>query len=137
MVWPILSFQTAVFFKGRNSWTHILFYFFFKHRLKTLNKEKYDLTNIVLVVTLQIFVKNTSLTLHFPIWCILSMKEIYQALIWAYNLLLLQNFSIMDDTVWPISSFQNKIDQTAFELRCTFKTFIQKLHILNHTFERH
>ena len=41
----------------------------------------------------------------------------------------------MDNTVWPISSFQKKKkknDQTVFELRCTSQTFYQKLYVLNH-----
>ena len=52
----ILSFQTIC---DWNSWIQVLFYFFLKHHLKTLNKEKCDLTHVVLVIILQIFVKNT------------------------------------------------------------------------------
>ena len=39
--------------------------------------------------------------------------------------------SIMDNRVWPISSFQ-KNDQTAFELRCTSQNFYHRLYVLNH-----
>ena len=37
----------------------LLFYFFLAHLLKTLSKEEYDLTHVVLVAVLQIFIKNT------------------------------------------------------------------------------
>ena len=55
---PFKQFST-VFFKGCTRWIPLLFYFFLERRLKTLNKEQYDLTHVVLVVILQIFVKNT------------------------------------------------------------------------------
>ena len=39
----------------------------------------------------------------------------------------------MDNRVWPISSFQKKKkDQTAFDLRCTYQNFYQRLYVLNY-----
>ena len=35
-----------VFLKGCNSWIQLLFCFFLEHRLKTLNKEQYDLNHV-------------------------------------------------------------------------------------------
>ena len=100
---PFKQFST-VFFKGWNSWIQLLFYFFLDHRLKTLNKEEYNLTHVSLVVILQFFIKNTHGLAYVAfsnissrlwlgdntIWRILSIKEIYQFFIQAYNLLLLQ-----------------------------------------------
>ena len=102
---PFKQFST-VFFKGWNSWIQLLFYFFLAHRLKTLNKEQYNLTHVVLVVILQIFIKNTHGLANVAfsnissrlwleentVWLILSIKEIYQVFIQAYNLLLLKDF---------------------------------------------
>ena len=66
---PFKQFST-VFFKDWNSWMKFLFYFLLAHRLKTLNKEQYNLTHVVLVVISQIFIKSTHsfATLHFPIF---------------------------------------------------------------------
>ena len=87
---PFKQFST-VFFKGWNSWIQLLFYFFLAHRLKTLNKEQYNLTHVVVVLVvliLQIFIKNTHCLVYIAfanvssrlwlgdntIWRILSMK---------------------------------------------------------------
>ena len=100
---PFKQFST-VFFKDWNSWMKFLFYFLLAHRLKTLNKEQYNLTHVVLVVILQMFIKNTHGLAYVAfssissrlwsgdntIWCILSIKGIYQVYIQVYNLLLLQ-----------------------------------------------
>ena len=68
------------------------------HCLKTVNKELYDLTHVVLKVILQIFIKNMYDGLAYvafsnissrlwlgdnTIWQILSIKEIYQVFIQA------------------------------------------------------
>ena len=88
---PFKQFST-VFFKGWNSWIQLLFYFFLDHHLKTLSKEEKNLTHVALVVILQIFIKNTDGLAYIAfsnisnrlwlgdntIWCILSIKEIYQ-----------------------------------------------------------
>ena len=151
MIWTHIVLSSNFRQSFSNSWIQLLFYFFIYHRLKTLNKEEYNLTHLVLVVILQVFIKNTHGLAYVAfsnissrlwlgdttIWRILSIKEIYQVFIQAYNLLLLQRLlkvSILDNTVWPISSFQKKKknDQTAFELRCTSQTFCQKLYVLNH-----
>ena len=95
---------SIVFSKGWNSWIQLLFYFFLTHCLKALNKEQYDLTHVVLVVILQIFIKNTHSLAYIAfsnissrlwlgdntIWRILSIKKLYQVFIQVYNLLLLQ-----------------------------------------------
>ena len=97
---------STVFSKGWNSWIQLLFYFFLAHRLKAFNKEQNDLTHVVLVVILQIFIKNTHGLANVAfsnissrlwleentVWLILSIKEIYQVFIQAYNLLLLKDF---------------------------------------------
>ena len=86
---------STVFSKGWNSWIQLLFYFFLAHRLKAFNKEQNDLTHVVLVVILQIFIKNTHGLAYIAfsnifsrlwlgdntIWRILSIKEIYQVFI--------------------------------------------------------
>ena len=64
----ILSFQTLC---DWNSWIQVLFYFCLEHRLKTLNKEKCNLTHVVLVIILKIFFWKTLMVwplLHFPIF---------------------------------------------------------------------
>ena len=125
MIWTHIVLSSNFRQSFSNSWIQLLFYFFLYHRLKTLNKEEYNLTHLVLVVILQVFIKNTHGLAYVAfsnissrlwlgdttIWHILSIKEIYQVFIQAYNLLLLQRLlkvSILDNTVWPISSFQKK-----------------------------
>ena len=98
MVWPILlSFQiifNTVLFKGWDSWIQLLLYFLIAHLLKTLNKEQYDLTHVVLAVILQIFIKSTLVwhMLHFPIfledntiWSIFSSRALFLLEIFLIN----------------------------------------------------
>ena len=137
MVWPILSFQRILnsHFQRLKYWIQLLFYFFFVHRLKTLNKEQHDLTHVVLVVILEIFIKNTHGLAYVAfcnissrvwlgkntIWRILSIKEIYQVFVQAYNLLLLQRLlDILNHEQYVLSK---KSYQTAFELCCTSLNF--------------
>ena len=91
---PLKQFST-VFFREWNGWIQLLFYFFLVHRLKALNKEQYNLTHVVVVVILQIFIKNTHCLAYVAfanissrlwlgdntIWHILSIKEICQVFI--------------------------------------------------------
>ena len=95
---------SIVFFKGWNSWIQHLFNFFLDHHLKTLNNEEYNFTYVALVAVLQIFIKNTHGLAYVAffnissrlwlgdntVWRNLSIKEIYQVFIQAFNLLLLQ-----------------------------------------------
>ena len=136
---PFKQFST-VFFKGWNSWIQLLFDFLLAHRLKTLNKEQYDLTHVVLVVILQIFIKNThglacvtfsnvSSRLWLrdnTTWRILSIKEIYQVFIQVYNLLLLQRLlKIFSHGQYGLTHIvlSKKKYQTAFELCGTSQNF--------------
>ena len=106
------------------------------------------MTHVVLIVMLKFFIKNTHGLAYVAftnissrlwlgdnaIWHILSIKEIYQVFIQAYNLLLLDSktFKGANNMIWPILSFQKKKkekkEKTAFEL-CflLLKTFIKKL----------
>ena len=116
---PFKQFST-VFFKGWNSWIQLLFYFFLEHHIKTLKKERYNLIHVIKSTHGLACIAFSNICSRLwsgdnTVWRILSIKEIFQGFIQAYNLLLLQRFkknSIMDNTVWPISSFQ-KNDRTA------------------------
>ena len=126
---PYCPFST-VFFKSRNSWIQLLFYFFLEHRLKTLNKEEYNLTHVIKNTHGLANVAFSSICSKLwsgdnTVWRILSIKEIFQVFFQVYNLFLTQRLLkilIMNNTVRPISSFQ-KNDHTAFELRCTSQYF--------------
>ena len=82
------------------------------------------MTHVVLIVMLKFFIKNTHGLAYVAftnissrlwlgdnaIWHILSIKEIYQVFIQAYNLLLLDSktFKGANNIIWPILSFQKK-----------------------------
>ena len=132
---------------GWNSWIQLLFYFFLVHCLKTVNKEQYNLTHVVLKVILQIFIKimyglacvafsNISSRLWLgnnTILQILSIKEIYQVFIQAFNLLiLLKIFSHGQNGLTHII-LSKKIIKLHSSCVSLLKTFIQKLYVLNHS----
>ena len=104
------------------------------------------MTHVVLVVILQIFIKNTHGLAYVAfsnissrpwlwsnaIWRILSIKEIHQVFIQANNLLLLQKkFQSWTIRFDPYRPFKKK-HQNAFELRCASQNFYQNLYVLNH-----
>ena len=77
---------STVFFQGRNSWIELLFYFFPEHRLKTLNKEEYNLTHVIknthgLAYVAFSYISSRLWSGDNTIWRILSIKEIYQVFI--------------------------------------------------------
>ena len=149
MIWTHIALSSNFQQSFSNSWIQLLFYFFLYHRLKTLNKEEYNLTHLVLVVILQVFMKNTHGLAYVAfsnissrlwlgdntIWRILSIKEIYQLFIQTYNLLLIQrllkNFNHGQYGLNHVV-LSKKNDQTAFELRCTSQNVYVKLYVLNH-----
>ena len=128
---PFKQFST-VFFKGWNSWIQLLFYFFLEHHKETLKKEQYNLIHVIKSTHGLAWIAFSNICSRLwsgdnTVWRILSIKEIFQGFIQAYNLLLLQRFkknSIMDNTVWPISSFQKMI-----ELHCTSQNFYQTIRL--------
>ena len=91
------------------------------------------MTHVVLIVMLKFFIKNTHGLAYVAftnissrlwlgdnaIWHILSIKEIYQVFIQAYNLLLL--LKILKHTIRfdPYCPFKKNYDKTAFELHFT------------------
>ena len=109
------------------------------------------MTHVVLKVILQIFVKNMYDGLAYvafsnissrlwlgdnKIWQILSIKEIYQVLIQAYNLLILQRLlKIFSHGQYGLT--HNVLSKKIIKLRLNcialLKTFIQKLYVLNHS----
>ena len=107
---PFKQFSTA-FFKGWNSWIQFLFYFFLEHCLKTLNKEEYNLTHVIKNTHGLAYVAFSNISSRLwsgdnTIWCILSIKEVYQVFVQAYNLLLLQRlFCIFKSCIYFFSLF--------------------------------
>ena len=93
---PLKGFST-VFFKGWNSWIQLLFYFFLEHHKETLKKEQYNLIHVIKSTHGLACIAFSNICSRLwsgdnTVWRILSIKEIFQGFIQAYNLLLLQRF---------------------------------------------